>query len=343
MPSSDHPARMPASDHPERSEARSAERSRRAAVVLVAILLAACSPSFHPGRLPGAPADAAYVDVDGVSLRYRAIGDGPTVVLVHGYGASLDSWRGVDDALAKHHRVIAIDLKGFGWSSRPAGDYSPAAHAALVWKALDQIGADDVALVGHSWGASVVLAMALDKPARVRRIALVSAYVYDDQVPSFFRWAQVGGVGELIFAMTYRERIEERVPLAYHDDRFVTQERVDAVQAEFDKPGTTAAALATARGHRFAAQAARYATIAKPALVLWGDDDQVTPLHAGERLSRDLPDARLVVVPACGHMPMVEARGALIRALREFLDEPRPPEPEPMPAPTPEPPAEPAP
>jgi pimeloyl-ACP methyl ester carboxylesterase len=301
----------------------SSSRFILAAAVVATLALAACSPSFHPGRLPGAPADATYVDVDGVSLRYRSTGDGdgPAVVLIHGYGASLDSWRGVDDALAAVHRVIAIDLKGFGWSSRPDGDYAPAAHAALVWKALDKLGATDVALVGHSWGASVVLAMALERPDRVRRIALVSAYVYDEQVPSFIRWSQVGGIGELIFALTYRERIEERVPLAYHDDRFVTQARVDAVQAEFDKPGTVAAALATARGHRFAAQAARYPSIAKPVLLLWGDDDLVTPASAGQRLARELPNATLVMFPACGHMPMVEARPALVRALQAFLAE----------------------
>jgi len=293
----------------------------RAAPALALILaLSACAPAFFPGRLPDAPADATFVDVDGVSVRYRELGTGSPVVLVHGFGASLDSWRGVHEALARDHRVIAVDLKGFGWSSRPEGDYSPAAEAALVWKVLDQLGVTGpTAIVGHSWGSSVVLAMALERPARTARVVLTSAYVYDEQVPSFFRWAQRGGMGELLFGLYYRERMEERVSLAYHDDRFVTQAKVDAVNAELHKPGTTAAALAAARGHKFARMVARYPTVAAPVLLLWGDDDQVTPVRFGRRLASELPDARLVVFPACGHMPMVEARNAMTRELLAFL------------------------
>lgn len=98
----------------------------RAAIAMIAFALAGC-PQFHPAPLPGAPADATFVDVDGVHVRFRALGDGPAVVLIHGFSASLDSWTGVAEVIAKHHRVIAIDLKGFGWTSRPDGDYSPEA------------------------------------------------------------------------------------------------------------------------------------------------------------------------------------------------------------------------
>src|SRR6202042_537132 len=121
----------------------------------------------------------------------------------------------------------------------------------LVWAVLDQLKVADVAIVGHSWGSSVALSMAVAQPDRVRRVALYDAYVYDDQVPSFFRWAQKAGLGELLFGLYYGERVEDRVPLAYRDDRWVTQARVDHVEGELDRPGTTAAALATARGHHF--------------------------------------------------------------------------------------------
>ena len=98
--------------------------------VLVLLALAAC-PSFHPAPLPGAPAGATFVDVDGVHVHYRELGSGPAVVMIHGFGASLESWAGVAPAVATDHRVIAVDLKGFGWTSRPEGDYSPAAQAHL--------------------------------------------------------------------------------------------------------------------------------------------------------------------------------------------------------------------
>lgn len=286
---------------------------------VIALALAGC-PSFHAGPLPGAPADATFVDVDGVHVHVRDVGAGPAVVLVHGFGASIELWRGVQDALAVHHRVIALDLKGFGWSSRPSGDYTPPAQATLVWHVLDQLGVGDVAIVGHSWGASVSLAMALAQPARVRRIALYSAYVFEAQVPSFFRWARLDGVGEALFALYYRERAEDRAALAYHDPRFVTQARVERIEADLRRPGAVAAALATARGQRYAEVERRYPEIKQPTLLLWGDDDLVTPLRFGRRLVRVLPDARLEVYPDCGHIPMIEAANQTTHALAAFLD-----------------------
>jgi pimeloyl-ACP methyl ester carboxylesterase len=293
-------------------------------------------PAFYSGALPGAPDGATFVDVDGVHVHYRDVGQGPTVVLIHGYSASIELWKPVQDALAAHHRVIAIDLKGFGWTSRPAGDYSPRVQAALVWSVLDKLGVADVAVVGHSWGSSVALAMTLDRPARVRRVALYAAYVFEAQVPSFLRWARVDGFGEALFALYYRERVEDRVGLAYHDQSFVTQARVEHVEAELRRPGAVAAALAAARGQRFRGQEARYHQITQPTLLLWGDDDLVTPLRFGQQLARTLPDAELVVFPACGHIPMVESFHPTTRALTSFLSHDlSPSEPLPLPLPLP--------
>ncbi len=286
--------------------------------VLLIAALAGC-PSFHPAPLPNAPADATFVDVDGVHVHYRAAGTGPAVVLIHGYGASLDAWAGVAPEVAAHHKVIAVDLKGFGWTSRPEGDYSPAAEAKLVWGVLDQLAVTDVAIVGHSWGSSVALAMAVAHPERTRRVALYDAYVYDEQVPSFFRWAELSGVGDLLFGLFYTERIEDRAPLAYYDERWVTEARVERVEAELARPGTKAAALAVARGHHFDELHRALAGFDKPVLLLWGAEDQVTPLGFGQRLVNELAHAQLVVYPRCGHIPMVEAHNASTRDLVEFL------------------------
>ncbi|MEO8700617.1 MAG: alpha/beta fold hydrolase [Kofleriaceae bacterium] len=280
-------------------------------------LLAGC-PQFHADKLPGAPADATFVEVDGVHVRYREAGSGPAVVLVHGYSASSDSWLPVIPALAASHRVIAVDLKGFGWSSRPDGDYSPAAQAQLVWAVLDRLRVTDVAIVGHSWGSSVALAMAVAKPQRVRRVALYSAYVYDDQVPSFFRWAEKSGLGELLFGLYYRERIEDRAALAYYDERWVTQARVEKLEADMARPGTVAAALATARRHQFGQLHDQLHGFDKPVLLLWGDNDQVTPVRFGQRLVGELAHADLKTYPRCGHVPMVEAPQST-RDLAAFL------------------------
>jgi uncharacterized protein (TIGR04551 family) len=292
----------------------------RAGAVALAIALAACHPSFHAAPLPGAPASATFVDVDGVHVHYRDQGKGPAVVLIHGFAGSLEHWAGVAPALAAHHRVISLDLKGFGWTSRPEGDYSPAAQAALVWHVLDKLGVGDAAIVGHSWGASVALAMAVAQPSRTRRVALYSAYVYDEQVPGFFRWAQATNGGAL-FTLFYKQRVEDRAPLAYYDERWVTQARIERVEDELARPGTTAAALAAVEGHHFAKLHDQLTSFAKPVLLLWGAQDLVTPVSYGHRLAAELQNAEIAVYERCGHVPMVEAKNPSTRRLLAFLDQ----------------------
>jgi pimeloyl-ACP methyl ester carboxylesterase len=299
--------------------------------------------SFHKGPMPGEPSGARFADVDGVRVRYTDTGEPesspaanaangeptdirtqpprPTVVLVHGFASALEAWTAVTPALAKTHRVIALDLKGFGWTDRPEGDYSPDAQAKLVLRLLELRGVSRSAIVAHSWGSSVALAAAMQAPERVTRLALYDAWVYEDQLPTFFHWARANGVGEALFGLFYKERADERMALAFYDQKYVTEPLVESVDAALDRPGTLAAALAAVRGQRYADVERRYRAMDKPTLLMWGREDIVTPLRYGERLSRDLPTSKLVTYPRCGHFPMIEAVAASNRDLASFLAE----------------------
>jgi pimeloyl-ACP methyl ester carboxylesterase len=284
-------------------------------------LLTGCM-AFHPGPLPGEPKTATFADVGGVRVRYLDTGSGPPVVLVHGFASSLETWNAVVPALAKNHRVIALDLKGFGWSGRPEGDYSPRAQAELVFALLEQRGVEKAAVVAHSWGASVALEMALTHPERVTKLALYDAWIYEEQLPTFFILSRASGVGETLFRLYYGQRADERIAYAFYDkERYVTERLVEDVQRALERPGTYAAALAAVRGQRYATVQQQYRTIAQPTLLLWGRDDGVTLLHYGERLSRDLKNARLVTFAECGHFPMIEAASESNRELTAFLAE----------------------
>jgi pimeloyl-ACP methyl ester carboxylesterase len=302
-----------------------------------------CAPSFYDGPLPGAPANATYANVGGAHVRYVDVGEGPAVVLIHGFAASLDTWATVIPALSKKHRVIAPDLKGFGFSSRPEGDYSPSAQAKLVTALMDSRGIENATVVAHSWGSSVALALSLASPARVTRLALYDAWVYEEQLPTFFLWSRTPVVGEALFSLFYGGRADERIEGAFYDkEKWVTERLVEDVERALDRPGTTAAALAATRGQRFAEVSEKYKTIKQPTLLLWGREDQVTTLGQGERLARDLPHAKLVVYPRCGHFPMLEASSASTADLTAFIDDvatapAAAPAPSPTPAPAPAP------
>lgn len=281
--------------------------------------------SFHQGPMPGEPR-ADYQAVDGVRLRYLDLpateGEtGEPLVLLHGFASSLETWTAILKPLSRHHRVLALDLKGFGWSERPPGDYSPAAEAKLVLGLMQARGVTRAAVVGHSWGSSVALAMALAAPERVSRLALYDAWVYEAQLPLFFHWARSPGFGETLFRLYYDERPAEKISVAFYDKRFVTEQLIEAVEAALERPGTKAAALAAVRGQRFAEMEPLYHQINVPTLLLWGREDRVSALTYGERLSKDLPNARLLVYPQCGHFPMIEAAAPSTRDLLGFLDE----------------------
>lgn len=303
----------------------SALRALTALAVLVAPLASGCL-AFHPDRLPGVPEEATFADLGDTLVHYEDLApEGAelrgAVVLVHGFGASTTEWRLVVPALrAAGFRTVAMDLRGHGWSTRPDGDYSIAAQAALVVELLDHLGVERFALVGHSWGSAVSLAVAAMAPTRVTRLALYNGMYFDDQQPVLFSWARVPGLGELIYGAIYPERQEDKLAFAFFDpEAHISQEQLDVLDDMMDRPGTLAAALAGVRAMEFEGLEALYPTIEQEVLLLWGREDRVTPLEYGERLANTLPHARLHVVPRCGHVPMLEVPVATTHALVRFM------------------------
>ncbi len=312
-------------------------RARAAAgrLALVATLAASALSgtgclAFQSGAMPGEPRGATFAAIQGARVRYLDTADlepndrereraKPPVVLVHGFASSLETWVTVIPTLKRTHRVVALDLKGFGWTDRPEGDYSPEAEARLVLGLMSHLGIARFAIVGHSWGASVTLAAALAAPARIERIALYDAWAYEEQLPLFFHWARADLVGEALFGAYYSQRAEDRLGLAFFDKKYVTEELVNAADASLERPGTKAAALAAVRGQRYALTEDRYRTIKQKVLLLYGREDAVTLPKYGERLHREIADSRLILYPRCGHFPMIEAAEASTRDLHAFL------------------------
>jgi len=301
--------------------------ARTHGVMLAGLLCAGCV-SFHQGALPGEPPaqktqakSADYVQLGATRVRYETYGTGRPVILIHGFASSLNVWADVGKEVAKTRQVVALDLKGFGWTDRPAGDYSPAAQARLVLELADHLGLKEFDLVGHSWGASVALKVALIAPDRVGKIALYDAWVYAEQLPTFFNWARTPFLGEAMFALWYQERPGDKMVGAFYDTSYVTEEFVESVEKQISRPGTNAAALEAVRGQTYEKWQDDYKSLPHPTLLLWGENDLVTRLEFGQKLANDLPNATLITYPRCGHFPMIEARSQSTRDLLNFLEE----------------------
>lgn len=292
------------------------------ALSLAMVVLSGCA-RFQQSEIDFGVPDTSYSRSDRGRTYVLDRGEGPAVLLIHGYGSAHDVYLAlVDELVDAGYRVLAVDLPGFGRSDRLPGDYSPEGFARHLFALLDERQVESAHIIGHSWGCSIALRMALEHPERVSSLVLTSAWVYEEQIPPFLRWARVRGVGEALYTLFYRERVSDRYASSWYDaERFVTQEGIDEVERALARPGTARAALEAARGQRFAEVQERYRGIETPALLVWGRQDAVSTLDAGQRLEQDLPNARLVVLERCGHIPMIERADHFESEVLAFFEE----------------------
>jgi pimeloyl-ACP methyl ester carboxylesterase len=269
----------------------------------------------------------AYIELSNAWLRIRDTGaDSPgadrrhAVVMVHGYGSRLESFAAVQPVLSRSRRVISYDQRGFGMSERTKGDYGPAAHARDLGALVDMLGLNKPILVGHSYGGGVVLRAILDEPEKYGGFVLVDAFAMEEQIPPSFRWAKVPGLGEFIFATQFKEVVGEKYILAFSDkQRFASPAAIDEFRGNMVKPGAVYASLAVVRGMDYAPDQVRYKNITLPSAIIWGEDDRVTPLSAGKQLSGLVDNARFEVLSRCGHVPLWERPGAVVRTIEDLL------------------------
>src|SRR5947199_312838 len=157
---------------------------RLAALTLLALLLLGCVAlrSFDEIRREAPAGD--FVRVGGQLVHAEQVGDGEPVVLLHGFGASAYSWRKVIPALAQGHRVVAIDLNGFGYTQRPRSreSYTREGQAKLVLDTLDALGIARAHVVGHSYGGGITLYLAARHPERFRSMVLVDWGAHDELI-----------------------------------------------------------------------------------------------------------------------------------------------------------------
>lgn len=126
-----------------------------------------------------------WIDTPSGRIFARSAGDGPPVVLVHGFPQTHVCWHRIASELAKTHQVVAMDLRGYGWSSVPREDYSKRAMGADVVEVMSELGHATFAFVGHDRGARVGYRLALDHPGRLTRLALL------DIMPTMHVWRQI--------------------------------------------------------------------------------------------------------------------------------------------------------
>ncbi len=275
--------------------------------------------------------DSRFIDVNGLRIHYKIAGQGePTLVLLHGFGASVFSWRKVIAPLARGGTVIAFDRPAFGLTARPLpgewrgeNPYSPEAQADLTVALLDELGVEKAVLVGHSAGGTVALLSALRHPERVEALVLVDAAIYrEGATPGWLRpvllTPQMQRLGPLLVRLLVRGG-EAAIRIAWDDPDKVVPEILSGYNKPLQVENWDRAVWELILASHPLGLGTQLDEIRIPVLVITGDHDRVVPTRESVRLAAELRKAELVVVRDCGHVPHEERPELFLRATTDFL------------------------
>ena len=253
-----------------------------------------------------------FITIRGVNYHYLEYpASGPCLFLLHGLGSSTYSWEALAPLLqAEGYRVFALDLKGFGWSDKPAdSEYDLFTLRDEIDRWLETMGLRAVIFVGNSLGGSLALLLALENPNRISRLVLIAAAAHLKKPPWVSRLAKLPFSEKLSKIVFKRWLIKLAMKQAFfHRDR-VTDERIEAYYERLKSPGCLEAQIALVRSLDFRILSRydqRLPAIDIPTLLIWGEEDPWVKLSVGRRLNRDLSHSTLRIIPHCGHAPQEE-------------------------------------
>ncbi|MFI7543910.1 alpha/beta fold hydrolase [Actinoplanes sp. NPDC049599] len=269
--------------------------------------------------------------VRGARIRVRESGDPahPPLLLLHGIGRSLEDWDPQHDRLAGEHRVISVDLPGFGLSEPMPGRVTLAGLADGVAATVDALGERrPLHVMGNSLGGAVAMRLLAGAPARVATLTLVNSAGFGKEVALALRILAVPGLGKpLLRRIDARSayRIERSL---FHDRAHVTPERVEFAVRVAARPENarvflqTARELGTLRGIRAPWRETLLGQVAahpRPALIVWGERDLILPAAHLAAARAAFPHARTHLFADTGHMPQIERADAFADLSRLFL------------------------
>lgn len=272
------------------------------------------------------PSDA-MVTVLGTQVRVRDTGlqesDLQPVILIHGFGSSLETWDGWASALEKERRVVRFDLPGSGLSYPDTnGDYTDARTLTLLAALMDEKGISRADIVGNSIGGRIAWRFAAAYPGRVRKLVLVSP---DGFASPGFDYGTAPQLSPIMAAMVWvlpKSMLKANLAPSYGDPKRLTAATVTRYHDLMLGPGSRKALLARMKQTVLVNPSKVLPTLTSPTLLLWGENDALIPVSNAQDYLALLPNATLVIVPNVGHVPFEEVPATSLIPLSQFFNAP---------------------
>lgn len=266
----------------------------------------------------------------GIRMHYRDEGqpNGPPLLLIHGFSASLHTWEPWVERLGDDFRIISIDLPGHGLTRAPAGyaasidAFRDAVHAFTAQQGLDHF-----ALAGSSMGGNVAWEYALANPEQIDALILVDASGWEDtreeaaEEPQVFKLLRNPVLSPILRNLDNTRLVRQGLEASFADTSLVTDAMVQRYSDLSRAPGHRDILLQMTLGFRSRnyATAERLAAIDRPVLILTGDTDRLVPPEHARQFNDAIRGSQLVTFQATGHIPQEERPDESATAVREFL------------------------
>ncbi|GGG49670.1 alpha/beta fold hydrolase [Bizionia arctica] len=268
-----------------------------------------------------------FVSIDGMEVHFRDEGnktDSIPIVLIHGTGASLQTFDAWTDILKKSNRIIRMDIPGYGLTGPFLdGNYSMTQYTSFLKDFLIALDIKQCVLAGNSLGGQIAWNFTLEEPDMVEKLILIDAAGYpmnSKSVPIAFKMAKTPVLKNLFTYLTPRFLVRASVENVYFDTSKVTDSLVERYFELTLREGNRQAFVDRLEITTDSSNYKNINKIQQPTLILWGADDLLIPVDNAYKFQEDLPNDTLVILDDMGHVPMEENPQESLKPVLEFLN-----------------------
>lgn len=252
--------------------------------------------------------DSKFMEIDDMKIHYRDVGEGPTVILIHGLFSSLHTWDGWVDEMRGHFRVITLDLPGFGLTGAPEDmdKYTEEYVLLMFSKFVDYMDLEKVSLAGNSFGAYIAARYAASNPDRVEQLILLDPVGYPHERPWVFGLPKKPGLNVLTKFSQPPFIVTMNLEQVYGDIERLSKSNHYRYIHMSQRPGAKAAYLKAMTFLSDENAIQPFASIRAPTLLMWGVLDRWVPISQAELWRKDVSNTQFISYPGVGHVPMEE-------------------------------------